>query len=54
MAYTPTYTTDDVAPMIVDLGLVAVASMIGFGTLIGLVILYRWFVGKKPVIPGFK
>jgi len=49
MAYTPTYTTDDVAPMVVDFGLTALAAMIGFATLIGLVILYRWFSGKKPL-----
>jgi len=47
MAYTPTYTTDDAAPMIVDGGLSIVAILISFATLIGLILLYRWF--KKKV-----
>jgi len=47
MAYNATYTTDDVAPMAVDFGLTALAAMIGFATLIGLVLLYRWARGKK-------
>ena len=47
MAYTPTYTSDDIAPMVIDLGLTALGAMIGFAVLIGFVLLYRWFTGKK-------
>jgi len=53
MAYTPTYTTDDAAPMVVDLIFTIVAVLISFGAILGLVVLYRWLKGKKPLVPGF-
>ncbi len=54
MAYVPTYTADDIAPMVIDLGLTALGAMIGFGVLIGFIVLYRWVTGKRPIVPGFK
>jgi hypothetical protein len=48
MAYSPTYTADDASPIVIDLGLGVVVAMVGFATLIGLVILYGWFKKKTP------
>ncbi len=48
MVYNATYTADDIAPMVIDLGLTALGALIGFGVLIGFIVLYRWVTGKKP------
>jgi len=47
MAYNATYTTNDIAPMAVDFGLTALAALVGFATLVGLILIYRWARGKK-------
>ena len=46
MAYSGTYAATDTSNIFIDLiGTVAVAA-VGFGALIGLVLLYRWFRKK--------
>ena len=46
MAYSGTYAATDTSNIFIDLiGTVAVAA-VGFGALIGLVLLYRWFKKK--------
>ena len=47
IAYSPTYTADDADDITIDLLGTIIVVMVGFGSLIGLVLLYRWFKGKK-------
>jgi len=49
MAYANTYDASDTSLVIVDLIVTVFVAVVSFGTLIGLVILYRWFQGKKLV-----
>lgn len=42
MAYTPTYTEDDVAPIVIDGIGTIFALVVGFASLIGLVLLYNY------------
>lgn len=47
MAYTPTYTEADMAPIAID-GIASIlALVVAFASLIGLIMLYRWVRGKK-------
>ena len=41
------YTADDTDDIAIDLLGTIVVVLVGFGSLIGLVLLYRWFKGKK-------
>lgn len=46
MAYTANYTSDDMSTIVID-GLAKIAvAVVGFATLIGLAILYKWMRSK--------
>ena len=47
MTYQATYEASDTSLVIVDLIVTVFVAIVSFGTLIGLVLLYRWFQGKK-------
>jgi len=49
MAYTPTYTSDDVAPVVVDSGTKVIVGIATFATILGLLLgigigvaVYKW------------
>jgi len=47
MAYTPDYTADDVAPIVIDgLGVILI-TVIAFAGIVALILLWRWVRGKK-------
>lgn len=46
MAYTADYNSTDLASIAID-GVATIAvTFVGFATLVGLVLVYRWFKGK--------
>lgn len=47
MAYSPTYVASDTSAIVLDLLGTILAGLVGFGALIGLVLLYRWYSGRK-------
>ena len=47
MAYNETYTSTDAPAVVIDLLVTVIAVAVGFGGLIGLIILLRWAKGKK-------
>lgn len=49
MAYNETYTASDASTAIIDLGVTAIAAMVAFGSIIGLVLVYRWLKGRKTL-----
>jgi hypothetical protein len=49
MAYNETYVAGDMDNITIDLLAQIVVALVGFGSIIGLVFLYRWFTGKKKV-----
>ena len=47
MAYAAEFGSSDLTAAIID-GIATVGvALVGFGSLIGLVLLYRWFTGRK-------
>lgn len=50
MAYEATYEANDVSAVTIDTIVGIGAALFGFVTLIGIVILYRWLVGKKITV----
>lgn len=48
--YNATYTSDDMDNAVIDGLVTVVASLVGFGSLIGLVILARWLMNKRKVV----
>ena len=46
-AYAPTYASTDVSPITIDLLGTILVGLVAFGSIIGLVMLARWFKGKK-------
>jgi len=49
MAYSETYTSTDMSKVVIDLLVTVAAALVGFGTIIGLVMLARWLKGKKAL-----
>jgi len=49
MAYTPEYTSTDLTAAIIDFIGTAGVALIGFAALVGLVLVYKWFTGRKRV-----
>ena len=47
MTYTATYDSNDMSPIVIDLLGTALVALVGFGSIIGLVMLARWLKGKK-------
>ncbi len=47
MAYNNTYETTDITAIIVDVLAGLGVALVGFAGIIGLVLLWRWFQGKK-------
>jgi hypothetical protein len=50
MAYTETYSTTDVAPATIDLLVSIFAGLVGFASLVAIVLLFNWIKGKKVKI----
>ena len=49
IAYSATYDSTDVTNATIDLLATVGVAFVGFGSLIGLVLLYKWFTDKKKV-----
>lgn len=49
MTYSATYDTDDVAPMAIDIGLKVAVAVGTLATVIGLVLVWRFFTKKKKL-----
>ena len=47
--YSETYVASDFSAIIIDLLGTAAVALVGFASLVGLVILYKWFTGRKHV-----
>jgi len=47
MAYSPTYTSTDASPILIDIGLTILAVLIPLATVIGLIFVYRWYKKNK-------
>ena len=43
MAYNETYTSSDASPVVIDFVVKSGAAIVGFATIIGLILLYKWF-----------
>ena len=41
------YTTTDIPKVAIDLITVPIVALVSFGTIIGLILLYRWLQNKK-------
>jgi len=50
MGYNATYSASDTSLVVIDLIVTIVVVLVSLGSLIGLVLLYRWFTGKKKVL----
>ena len=46
MVYAGTYTATDTSEIIIDIVVGVLVALVGFGALIGLVMLFKWFKGK--------
>ena len=49
MAYNNTYTSADMSSVTIDLLATVIVAVVGFASLVGLVLLYKWFTGKKKI-----
>jgi len=49
MAYTPTYTDEDLSPVVIDFLVTAGATLVSFAVIVALVALVRWLMGK-PIL----
>jgi len=47
MTYSATYDTDDVAPIVIDGALTIAVVVVGFATLLGLVIVFNLLRGRR-------
>ena len=47
MAYAAVYDSGEISEVTVDLIITIVAALVGFGTLIAIVLLYVWLKGKS-------
>ena len=47
MAYTPEYTSSDASTLIIDFGVTIAVALVAFASIIGLVLLYKWFKKNK-------
>lgn len=47
MAYTPVYASEDLGAVVVDILVSLGVFFVGFATIFGIVILWRWLKGKK-------
>jgi hypothetical protein len=45
--YNETYGSDEVAEVTIDTLVAVLAGIVGFATIVGLVILFRWVKGRK-------
>jgi len=50
MAYTETYGSEDIAPVTIDLLVSIFAGLVGFASLVAIVLLFRWLKGKNVKI----
>ena len=47
MAYSPEFTSSDASTLVIDFGVTIAVAMVSFATLVGLVLLYKWFKKNK-------
>lgn len=47
MAYSSSYTSADISAIVIDLLAGLGVAIVGFAGIVGLILLYRWFKGKK-------
>jgi len=47
MAYNETYVSGDMSTIVIDFLSTGMAAIVGFASLVALVLVYRWFTGRK-------